>query len=90
MHPSASDTLQEIEEALQALTLRVAELRSTQSPLDPPQPREPSIGDRVRFVINGNVTEGIIIGRTPQRVKIKVTGKRGYYLRAPHNVTIIQ
>ena len=97
--PRNLDTeLSALERDLAALTLRVATLRhaanTEQHPPRPPLPprrREPVLGDRVRFHIkHQGYAEGVVIGVTPQRVRIRRVDTAGIFLRAPHNVTVLQ
>jgi hypothetical protein len=81
--------LADLERELAALTLQVAAIRD-QVNTGPPITRcLPSIGDRVRFNVAGADSEGVIVGITARRVRIRqdVTGHT--VLRAPHNVTLI-
>jgi hypothetical protein len=85
-----NEELADLEQQLASLTLRVAEIRSQINPGSTRLPRTPTIGDRVRFHIagQGNV-EGIIIGATEHRVRIRQDGSSHIILRAPHNVTVL-
>ena len=82
--------LEELERELAALTLRVAEIRNRANADSTSTVRVPNIGDRVRFRINGkgNV-EGVIIGITTHRLRIRQDSTSYIILRAPHNVTLI-
>jgi uncharacterized Fe-S cluster-containing radical SAM superfamily enzyme len=84
------DELQELEQQLATLTLRVATLRNQVS-LDRAQaPRPLAIGDRVSFNITGRGrTEGVIIGTTARRVQIRQDITSNIISRAPHNVALI-
>lgn len=81
------EELDDIEATIYELTQRLAEIRvRTNTHL----PAVPTTGDRVQIIIPGvGPVEGIVVGRTPQRIKVRVPGRRGTYLRAPHNVTIL-
>lgn len=78
--------LAELEEQLAALTLRVAQLRARADAETPPIQRPLTIGDRVQFIISGRRYEGIIIGITASRVRIRQDATHHIFLRAPHNV----
>jgi hypothetical protein len=88
-----NDELADLQEALTALTLRVADLRNQQAN----QANQPNrnradriIGDRVRFHIVGRgYTEGVIVARTAHRVQIRQNVTNHIFSRAPHNTTII-
>ena len=83
-----STELEELERELAALTLRVAALRNRNN-TDPAR-RVPSVGARVRFFIaNQGYTEGVIIGITPQRLRVRQDTTNHQFLRAPHNVTLL-
>lgn len=80
--------LEEIEAALQALTLRVALLRGNLEANTAPA-WTPTIGDRVRLSIpRVGVVEGTVVDVTAKRVKVQVPG-RGLLIRAKHNVSRI-
>ena len=81
--------LHELETELAALTIRVASLRHRINTTDTSTARQPSIGDSVRFQIRGRDTEGIIIGLTTHRIRIKQNTTSHTYLRAPSNVTLL-
>jgi hypothetical protein len=84
--------LQALEQDLAALTLRVAALRRQVNPNPSPtsNQRLPTIGDRLRFHLAGrDSAEGVIIGITAHRVRIRQDSTRHVFLRAPHNITII-
>ena len=87
--------LADLERDLAALTLRVASLRNAANtkqlppPRVPPRRREPVVGDYVRFHIkHQGYADGVVIGVTPQRVRIRRIGTPGIFLRAPHNVSV--
>jgi hypothetical protein len=81
--------LEELEQELAALTLRVAAIR-TRIRVTSAQPSQtPVVGDRVRFTIAGSSAEGVIISVTAQRVRIQQDITHHIFLRAPHNVIII-
>jgi hypothetical protein len=76
--------LQALERDLAALTIRVRVLRARVDHQGPPV-----IGDRVRFLLAGFPTDGVIIGITTHRVQIRQDRTNHVLLRAPHNVTVI-
>jgi transcription elongation GreA/GreB family factor len=82
-----------LEEALAALTIRVAALRRRRTAAQtPPQtPQQPifTIGDRVYFQLNGNRTEGVIIERTLRRFRIRDINTGHVYLRSGNTITLI-
>ena len=79
--------LQQLERELAALTIRVAALRNRSNTTTQ---RSFQIGDRVRFTFGGrHDAEGIIIGTTAQRLRIREIATSNIVLRAPHNVTYI-
>jgi hypothetical protein len=81
--------LRSLEQELAALTLRVAAIRN-QVTTEDDTPHTPSIGDRVRFYLVGTIqAEGIIIGTTAHRVRIRQDRTGHIILRAPHNVTLL-
>jgi TolA-binding protein len=52
--------------------------------------RHAQLNDRVRIKLyNGAYADGVIIGRTPKRLQIRLDGRRGIMLRAPHNVEVL-
>ena len=76
--------LQQLEQELAALSIRVAELRNRR---DTVAERGLRIGDRVRFTFEGrHNAEGEIIGTTAQRIRIREDRTSNIILRAPHNV----
>jgi hypothetical protein len=75
--------LQALERDLAALTIRVRVLRARVDYQGPPV-----IGDRVRFLLAGFPTEGVIIGITTHRIQIRQDRTNHVLLRAPHNVTV--
>ena len=80
--------LAELEEQLAALTLRVAQLRARADAETQVTPRPITTGDRVRFrIIGQGYAEGVIIGITATRVRIRQDTTNHIFLRAPHNVT---
>ena len=84
------DKLEDLERELAALTVRVAAIR-TRANKQSPDPRPAlTIGTRVRFHITGQgQVEGVIVGETPQRIRVRQTSTGHIYLRAPSNVTRI-
>jgi hypothetical protein len=76
--------LQALERDLAALTIRVRVLRARVDYQGPPV-----IGDRVRFLLAGFPTDGVIIGITTHRIQIRQDRTNHVLLRAPHNVTVI-
>lgn len=87
--PIASE-LAELEEQLAALTLRVAQLRARSNAENTEALRVPTVGDRVRFYIAGQgYADGVIIGITASRVRIRQERTNHIFLRAPHNVTLL-
>jgi hypothetical protein len=92
-HTAIQEELQQLEAALAALTLQVAHLRSQAagrtdiSPSIDENGREIRIGDPVSFKLAGQLTEGIVIGLTPHRIRIRQDRTHHIFLRAPHNVT---
>jgi hypothetical protein len=88
-HRHINTELQELEQELVALTLRVATIRNQVSQR-PTARRQPSIGDRVHFRITGyGNAEGVIISITTHRIHIRQDGTNHIFLRAYHNVTAI-
>jgi hypothetical protein len=89
--PSPINTeLQALEQDLAALTLRVAEIRRRVTPRPRRNQRLPIVGDRVRFHLAGRYSaEGVIIGITAHRVRIRQDSTHHVFLRAPQNVSII-
>ena len=83
IHPYDTE-LRELEQELARLTLRIATLRNR---TDTVAERELSIGNKVRFKIDGRNSTGEIIGITAQRVRIREDASGHIFLRAPHNVT---
>ena len=76
--------LQQLEQELTALTIRVAALRNRQ---DTVIERRLRIGDRVLFTFAGrHDAEGEVIGTTAQRIRIREDNTSNIILRAPHNV----
>jgi hypothetical protein len=87
-----SNELEALEAQLAALTLQVAALRNqiNEQPGEPTDvTRSPRVGDWVQFFIRGRSAEGVVIGRTAQRIRIRQNGNSHIILRAPHNVIII-
>ena len=88
--------LQQLEAELANLTLRVSALRRRSSVESNPRaataPFTPRIGDKVQFNIGNRagLVEGVIIGITPQRVRIREKGTSNTYLRAPHKIHFIR
>jgi hypothetical protein len=81
---------QALEQDLAALTLRVAAIRRRVNPSPTSNQRLPTVGDRVRFHLAGrDSAEGVIIGITAHRVRIRQDSTHHVFLRAPHNITII-
>ena len=87
--------LQQLEADLANLTLRVSALwhrasieQDTRTGI---RSFTPKIGDKVQFNISNRagLVEGIIIGITPQRVRIREKGTSNTYLRAPHKIHFI-
>jgi hypothetical protein len=86
--------LLELQEALSALSVRVAELRNRRTAVTteirPPNSNQGFvIGDRVYFHLNGYRTEGVIISRTPRRYHIRHTNTGHIYLRSSTTITLI-
>jgi hypothetical protein len=81
--------LEELEQELAALTIRVAALRQRSIASPTTAQRTPTVGDRVRFTASGVAYRGVIVGVTRQRVRIRQDGTCNTILRAPHNVTIL-
>ena len=89
--------LAEIERDLRRLTLQVNNLRTRavadargQRSNQPPPPRTPRVGDQVIITVNGNRTQGRVVGETEHRLKVKVPGSILPVYRAHRNVTIAQ
>jgi hypothetical protein len=87
--------LYELQQALSALTVRVAEIRNRR-PLNNErrrhrisEPRPLSIGDRVYFKLNGLSVEGVIIDQTPHRFQIRHIDTGHIYLRSGNTITLI-
>jgi hypothetical protein len=77
--------IRRIQEDLSQLSVRLGELQDRE---DAPQ-RNPQIGDRVRFYLNGaGYVEGVFVGRTAHRVRVRYEGNT--YIRAPHNIALIE
>jgi hypothetical protein len=82
--------LEALEQDLAALTLCVATLRREQSNTRPAVTRVPIVGDRVRFYLAGrHSAEGVIIGITAHRIRIRQDITNHVLLRAPQNITIL-
>jgi hypothetical protein len=86
--------LLELQEALSALTVRVAELRNRRTTItNEAQPISNNqgfvIGARVHYHLNGFYAEGVIVGRTPQRYRIRDTNTGHIYLRSGTTITLI-
>jgi hypothetical protein len=81
--------LQTIEQTLAALTQQVAELQLLADAEPDVEPRSPTIGDRVRFLISGVHAEGVIIGITRRRVQIRQHSTNHIFSRAPHNISLL-
>jgi hypothetical protein len=86
---SIASELENVEEALAALSQQVAELRLLADTELAVPPRTPLIGDRVRFLISGVHAEGVIIGITRRRVQIRQLVTNHFFSRAPHNITLL-
>ena len=85
---SLTTKLQDLQNDLAALTLRVAAL---QRHPDSASPSSFVLGARVRFFIPGQGPAfGVIIGITAQRVRIRADITSHIFLRAPHNVTALR
>ena len=85
-----NDELADLQEALTALTLRVADLRNQANQEEQANHNrtDRTVGDRVRFHIAGRrYTEGVIISRTARRVQIRQDITNHIFSRAPHNAT---
>jgi hypothetical protein len=86
--------LYELQEALAALTVRVAEIRNRR-PINIERRRTPNtvhpfyIGDRVYFPLNGHRAEGVIIDQTPRRFRIRHNTTGHIYLRSATTITLI-
>ena len=78
-----NEEIRDLQLELEALTIRLAVLEDR---ADDAQQRSLTIGDRVSFQIAGRYAEGVIIGSTAQRVRIRANGTLQVYLRAEHNV----
>ena len=87
---SESDTLLlNLIEAVEALTLEIQELRQeTQEQAQEEDANRPlRVGDRVRIVSRQLFgTEGTVDSFTPQRVRIRVEGRRQLVLRTQNNL----
>jgi hypothetical protein len=91
--------LLELQEALSALTVRVAELRNRRTAItNEAQPLSNNqvfvIGARVHFQLNGHRVEGVIIDQTPHRFRIRHIDRFGdntgdIYLRSGTTITLI-
>jgi hypothetical protein len=86
--------LLELQEALSALTVRVAQLRNRRTGnINETQPLNNNrgfvIGARVHFYLNGLRVEGVIIDRTPQRYRIRHIDSGHIYLRSGTTITLI-
>jgi hypothetical protein len=84
--------LLELQEALSALTVRVAELRNRRTAItNEAQPLSINqifvAGARVHFYLN--CAEGVIIDRTPQRYRIRHIDTGHIYLRSGTTITLI-
>jgi hypothetical protein len=80
--------LEALERELASLTLRVAEIRSRVGE-EGRGPRTPQVGDRVRFFIRGRNAEGVVIGITAHRIRIRQDTTSHIFLRAPQNVILL-
>ena len=78
-----NEEIRDLQLELEALTIRLAVLEDR---ADDAQQRPLIIGDRVSFQIAGRYAEGVIIGSTAQRVRIRANSTLQVYLRAEHNV----
>ena len=82
--------LENLERELATLTLRVAAIRNQVNTASNPIGRIARVGDRVRFHIAGQGnTEGVVIGTTAHRLRIRQDRSSHIFLRAPHNVTTL-
>lgn len=82
--------LQELQQELAALTLRVAAIRNRATSQSSTGGHTPIIGDRVSFKIAGEgYTEGVVVGNTAQRLRIRQDRTSNIFLRAPSNVKIL-
>jgi hypothetical protein len=83
--------LEQLERELAALTLRVAAIRRSlpAQHINPIATRPFTIGDRVQFVLEQRRAEGIVVGITPQRIRIRESNTGHIFLRAPHNIHLL-
>jgi hypothetical protein len=83
--------LEALEQDLAALNLRVAAIRGQINPRPTvTRTRTPLVGDRVRFYLAGRQSaEGVVIGITAHRIRIRQDNTNHVFLRAPHNITIL-
>jgi hypothetical protein len=78
--------IRRIQNELSQLAIRLGSLEDRG---DTPATRELQIGDRVRFYLRGEgYVEGVVAGKTAQRVRVRYSGN--IYIRAFHNVTLLQ
>ena len=85
---SSNDLLLNLIEAVEALTLEIQELRQeTLAQAQEEVNRPLRVGDRVRIVSRHLFgTEGTVDSFTPQRVRIRVEGRRQLVLRTQNNL----
>jgi hypothetical protein len=98
--PREDQELHELQEALSALSVRVAEIRNQRflnaerRHHSNTERRPLSVGDRVYFQLNGHRAEGVIIDQTPHRFRIRHIDRFGdntgdIYLRSGTTITLI-
>jgi hypothetical protein len=81
--------IREEELTQRTMILRGSEFRGAQTTVNPTA-RAPTIGDRVRFHLQGAETkEGIVAGSTDEFLRIEVPGWPKSFLRKPHKVTLL-
>ena len=86
---SLEEDLRHIEAKLRRLTLQVSEARQLEAH-QRSQPKELSVGDRVRIRILGTgQVEGTIVAVTARGLRIQPDGSTKTVLRAPKNVVLI-
>jgi hypothetical protein len=91
---SEDQELLELQEAISALTVRVAQLRNRRTTINsaaqlPNSTQVFAPGDRVHFHLNGSLAEGVIIDRTPRRYRIRDVNTGHIYLRSSTTITLI-
>ena len=85
--PTFEQELEEIEEELRSLTLRVRNIRARRSSRAPAgTTSQPRVGDEVVILVNRRPTRGTVVGETAERLKVKIPGSILPVQRAHKNV----